>query len=229
MLRDEKCFTQAVRLFMGDHGVRKRCFSRVVLFAVCDLVLLGANRERALSSIAECGRWCNINERGCDEFGSPWNVNSPMSVCSLLLLQRLHDPLIVDYPASVLRKTRCFNFCALPASDTIGDSEEKSGVAWHERWRRSSITAANRKASVIKLPVIVRSEVVDCAISVSDSCAPHPRILASPQISQTLSAVRRAVSGSTAGVSGRMPCSMIRLRGSPASLVSFHQELLRPS
>jgi hypothetical protein len=28
MLRDEKCFTQAVRLFMADHGVRKRWFSR---------------------------------------------------------------------------------------------------------------------------------------------------------------------------------------------------------
>ena len=157
-------------LYGGPWRTEAVVFECTILLAVCDLVLLSTNRERALSSMAECGRWCNMAEGYCDEFGNSWNVNNPMSVCSLLFLQRLHDPLMVDSPTSVLRKTRRFVFCTLPTSGTIRDSEEESGVAWHKRRRRPSITAANRKASVIEPPVIVRGEMVDCAIWVSDSC-----------------------------------------------------------
>jgi hypothetical protein len=157
-------------LYGGPWHTEAVVFECTIFFAVCDLVLLSANRKRALSSIAECGRWCNINERYCDEFGNFWNVNIPMSVCSVLSLQRLHDPLILDYSTPVLRKTRRFVFCLLQTSGTIGDSEEESGVSWHKRRRRSSVTAANHKGSVIEPPIIVRGEVVDCAIWVSDSC-----------------------------------------------------------
>ena len=116
------------------------------------------------------------------------------------------------HPASVFREAGCVTFGALPASCTVRNGEQEASIARHERWWSASVSTSYRKACVIEFPVIIGSKMVDGTFGIPDSRTVHGEHRTSPTADTGvtpdfphLSAVRKAMSGSTAGVSGSMP------------------------